>query len=441
MIHGPGGEYVPPRIPVTQIHDGERTLSMNQSAVADSVGLHVVLEESEHEYREHGDRNLSRNENPYATEKSFRGLTPQQHNNTPNTHQDYVEYKSPHTTHTAQTARPSSEKTRNPVEGGIYVNSAREKSIRPESDKVMLNEDESTLFSEEESFLHGGRAKTIAHRDWESGKTVGAYRDREYAVFFLANLAVVAFCFILFRFILGDHSSPAQHSFLGRDVSIALYFSGTIALGLAFLWLAVLKVASDILIKAVICITFALTVALSLFSFIKGGILTGFVLLVLVGAEGLYARYVWSRAQLASATVEVTVSFTSNYPGVFIVAATSLLVQLIWLMFWSSASFHTMVYFAGSTMGQLMGLYLIFMLFWVNQVICNLVHVTIAGSFGSWYYGPRKTETTYENPTRIALNRACGKSFGSVCLGSLLVAIVRILRNVVDLLKRGYRSK
>ena len=107
---------------------------MNQSAVADSVGLHVVLEESEHEYREHGDRNLSRN----ATEKSFGGLSPQQHNNTPNTHQDYVEYKSPHTTHTAQTARPTSEKTRTPVEGGIYENNAREKDIRPESAKVRV---------------------------------------------------------------------------------------------------------------------------------------------------------------------------------------------------------------------------------------------------------------------------------------------------------------
>merc|ERR1711977_619465 len=79
------------------------------------------------------------------------------------------------------------------------------------------------------------------------------------------------------------------------------------------------------------------------------------------------------------------------------------------------------------------------MLFWGVQVLKNLVHVTIAGSFASWYFRfPHNQEAT---PTVTALRRACTISFGSVCLGSLVVAIVRALRTFAGAAHQGVKNR
>merc|ERR1711959_240499 len=77
-------------------------------------------------------------------------------------------------------------------------------------------------------------------------------------------------------------------------------------------------------------------------------------------------------------------------------------------------------------MGRLLVVYLICILFWVIQVLKNIVHVTTCGSFASWYF--RYPNNPEASPTINALKKACTTSFGSVALGSLLVAVVRCLR-------------
>jgi len=306
---------------------------------------------------------------------------------------------------------------------------ARHVDLSLENAKIMLDEEEEAeLFPEGESLLHGGGTKAVTYRDWT------------FATMFLANLAAVVVFFVIFQ-VLGRHqnSQQSKHRMLGRDVSVALYGSGMIALGFAFLWLGVLKVAAQILIKAAILFSLAVTFSVAVFSFAKGGIMSGIGLLLLVVLEAIYCKQVWARADLAAATIGVTVSFTSQYPAVFLVAAASLGVQLLWLLLWSTTSYNAMVYFGGNTTGQLLALYFILMLFWGVQVLKNLVHVTIAGSFASWYFRfPHHQET---NPTLTALVRACTTSFGSVCLGSLVVAIVRTLRTFAHAAHQGSKNR
>jgi len=197
------------------------------------------------------------------------------------------------------------------------------------------------------------------------------YRDWTFATLFLGNIGVILVLFVVFHFLNRNGSTPSQHRMLGRDVSIALYGSGMISLGFAFLWLGVLKVAAHVLIKAAVVFSVAVTFAVATFSFAKGGILGGLGLLLLAGLELVYAKYVWPRAELAAATIGVTVSFTSQYPGIFVVAAVSLGVQLLWLLLWSSTSYNVMVYFGGNSTGQILALYFIFMLFWGVQVLID----------------------------------------------------------------------
>lgn len=53
-------------------------------------------------------------------------------------------------------------------------------------------------------------------------------------------------------------------------------------------------------------------------------------------------------------------------------------------------------------------------------MIKNVVHVTCAGTMASWYF-----VTNEPNVVASAFRRACTFSFGTICFGSLIVAVLR----------------
>ena len=61
------------------------------------------------------------------------------------------------------------------------------------------------------------------------------------------------------------------------------------------------------------------------------------------------------------------------------------------------------------------------------QVIRNVVHMSCAGVTVVWYFGIRVV-----SPLMHGFCRATTKSFGSICLGSLLVAVVQVSCRVME---------
>ena len=63
------------------------------------------------------------------------------------------------------------------------------------------------------------------------------------------------------------------------------------------------------------------------------------------------------------------------------------------------------------------------------QVLQNVVHVTITGVACTWYFMSRNMPSY---PTLGALRRSLTSSFGSICLGSLVVALLQLLRAIAS---------
>lgn len=85
--------------------------------------------------------------------------------------------------------------------------------------------------------------------------------------------------------------------------------------------------------------------------------------------------------------------------------------------------------------GKVIGL-LIFITFagyWITEVIKNVIHVSVSGVYGSWYFCSKKPGGFPKGSTRGAFNRAMTYSFGSISFGSLLVAIVQVLRQACSI--------
>lgn len=83
------------------------------------------------------------------------------------------------------------------------------------------------------------------------------------------------------------------------------------------------------------------------------------------------------------------------------------------------------------------GLYLVFMFYWTSEVIKNVVHITIAGVFGTFYFlgvadPSGRVDVPVKNPTVQAAKRALTTSLGPNCYGSLLIAIIQLVRFIVN---------
>ncbi|TQS38093.1 hypothetical protein Golomagni_01406 [Golovinomyces magnicellulatus] len=94
---------------------------------------------------------------------------------------------------------------------------------------------------------------------------------------------------------------------------------------------------------------------------------------------------------------------------------------------------------ASCSQGKVIGL-LIFISFagyWITEVIKNVIHVSISGVYGSWYFCSQKPGGFPKGSTRGAFKRAMTYSFGSISFGSLLVAIVQMLRQACSIAQQN----
>ena len=84
---------------------------------------------------------------------------------------------------------------------------------------------------------------------------------------------------------------------------------------------------------------------------------------------------------------------------------------------------------------DLPGMFVLFILmfYWSGEVFQNCVHTVACGVAGSWYF----VRDAASNPTLGALRRTLTYSFGSVCLGSLLVALLKTIRFLLRYAQRA----
>ena len=72
---------------------------------------------------------------------------------------------------------------------------------------------------------------------------------------------------------------------------------------------------------------------------------------------------------------------------------------------------------------------MLFVCFWALFVIKNIVHVTVAGSVASW-----KVKSSAPCITTTSWIRSLTLSLGSICFGSLIVAILETIKQFLNFL-------
>lgn len=161
-----------------------------------------------------------------------------------------------------------------------------------------------------------------------------------------------------------------------------------------------------------------------------------------------FAFYTWiPRIPFSSLMLRTSVDVARRHGHVFLVSLLSGLVGLVLAGLFSVTLVSIYVRFEPSTdnphcaaggcsKATLIGLvaYATFAMFWMSEWLKNTAHCTVAGVFGSWYFCPRSVPRA---ATRGALRRSLTYSFGSISFGSLLVAVIQLLRQLCSVARQG----
>eukprot|EP00658_Telonema_sp_P-2_P001446 TRINITY_DN1053_c0_g3_i2.p1 TRINITY_DN1053_c0_g3~~TRINITY_DN1053_c0_g3_i2.p1 ORF type:complete len:519 (+),score=97.68 TRINITY_DN1053_c0_g3_i2:181-1737(+) len=268
------------------------------------------------------------------------------------------------------------------------------------------------------------------------------YQDVAFAIAFVANFIVlVGLCFAYHR-VLDDHGGAEGgmvhvhdgNKYIDKPVFDGVLVAGGIAVGFAVAWYFMIRTFAKQLIWAGIILTVVVLGVGALAALIAGNMVVALVLLAFCGIQILYCWCVRNRIALAATMTEIAAEVGGHFPGMFAVAGAWIGVNLVTLFVWLLSAYYTLYHLnniekasGGAMYGA--GCYFVLSLYWIAYVNIYVVHCTAAGVFGHWYFqvhedNPSTLDTA---PTTPALKRATSTSFGSVCFGALVIAVIELM--------------
>jgi len=150
-----------------------------------------------------------------------------------------------------------------------------------------------------------------------------------------------------------------------------------------------------------------------------------------------------SRIAFAAVMMDLASTVTSAYWGALVVALGGIGVLTGVLTLWGYSALMVLsitaddadAHPAANTMAYV---FYAFCMFWIVFVKRYVVHCTSAGCMGTWYFQVSEGATSLPAAAWGSLKRACTTSFGSVCYGALIIAVIETLEMVM---RQGQSSK
>lgn len=245
---------------------------------------------------------------------------------------------------------------------------------------------------------------------------------------------VVFFVFVGFgsTVVVDPAKDGSTHVHSGVAFLAGVSLVGGFGLSLVYFWL--MNTAAGRLIKVQCVAYIVMCLFVVVVCFFNFQWLTGIIILILTA---LFAFMLWSRRHhipFAALMLETVTDIVKKYPGMIVSGVVGMIVQAIFSACFLSALIGCNYRWPDHTYA--IDLTLLFIYYWFNQVVSNVIHVTCSGVYGTYYFlgisdGGGHVNVNVVNPTIKSAKRAMTTSFGSVCYGSLLIAIIQTIRAVI----------
>eukprot|EP00527_Entomoneis_sp_CCMP2396_P004820 CAMPEP_0198137520 /NCGR_PEP_ID=MMETSP1443-20131203/992_1 /TAXON_ID=186043 /ORGANISM="Entomoneis sp., Strain CCMP2396" /LENGTH=509 /DNA_ID=CAMNT_0043798973 /DNA_START=99 /DNA_END=1628 /DNA_ORIENTATION=+ len=265
-------------------------------------------------------------------------------------------------------------------------------------------------------------------------------RDPIFAVLFYANIVAILVVAIIYGpDALQTDDDNAQEN---QDYEGYVYASLIMAFVSFFAsagGLAIMMCIPETLIKVALISTVVLAGVWMVIAFLTGNIGLGIIGLIFFAITCCYAYFVWSRIPFATINLVTAMRAVTRNAGVIGFAYIITAVAAGWCICWTVAfvGVFDKTYECDENgencdnpnYGYLFLLFLAF--FFGQQVLQNTVHVVTAGTVGHWWFEPSEAQGCCSAAVVGSFIRATTTSFGSICFGSFIVAVIRALEALV----------
>ena len=250
-----------------------------------------------------------------------------------------------------------------------------------------------------------------------------------YLIVMGSFIAMAGFCLSKLTFT-SDPSSIWSDT-VCTNFFLILGVSALVGFGLSLLYLVLIHKAAGILIYVTIVGSVLLWLGGSIYFFIIG-VFGAAILCLLFSLLSAFIYFLWRRRiPFAVVMLKTVTHVTGKYPATIVAAVVGLLVGIVFYAFWVLVMLGAFQTWGNSTASWVSFLvYAAFVLYWNAQIIKNVVHVTVSGVFAS-HYLRYDTGQMPRQPTARAARRALSYSFGSICFGSLIIALIQTVRTLV----------
>ncbi|KAF9909229.1 putative choline transporter, neither null mutation nor overexpression affects choline transport, partial [Lobosporangium transversale] len=148
----------------------------------------------------------------------------------------------------------------------------------------------------------------------------------------------------------------------------------------------------------------------------------------------LYRSYYPHSVMLSTVT-----AISKEYPATFALAFLGLFLQIAYSIYFMTVIAGTYdLYYDPVTRSapaklQVLIVFCFFSFYWTSQVLANIVHTTVCGVYATYYFMKGSPQGMTKSPTIESLKRSCTTSIGSICFGSLIIAVIQTLRAIANM--------
>ncbi|OQR95213.1 hypothetical protein ACHHYP_00183 [Achlya hypogyna] len=304
------------------------------------------------------------------------------------------------------------------------------------------------------------------------------YRDWPFAILFIGNVVAMIVLLVtwgipVLKNTSGTSSKSNSNSLLSdKEMRTVLIYSGAMAVVAAVLSFVML---SFMVRFASGMITFSLWFGVGLnviflgYALVKQQYALAIIAAIFALLSLCYAYAVRDRIPFAAANLRTAAGAIKKHASTYCVAFTSLIMQIIWVGIWATAALGLANHLSESqdspvnagglannakctysyqcasnncvknyceapslkSTSYVAYFFMLIAFFWGLTVVKNVTHATVAGTVATWWYSNNS-----DGATGASLKRSLTTSFGSICLGSLIVAILQALRQLAEEARR-----
>ena len=236
------------------------------------------------------------------------------------------------------------------------------------------------------------------------------------------------------------------------NTNTLILFAFVIVLGLALSFLIVVyaRLAPKLFIISGLILNVVLGLGTCIFYFVEHYYSAAVVFLVFTLITAFCYWSCRARIPFSATVLEITIDVMKRYPSTLITSFFGIIISGAFSVLFSAVVVGIYVKYSpnsgneacskgggGCSNSKVVGL-LVFVFFagyYITEVIKNIIHVCIAGVYGTWYYLSGSDQGEPKHPALGALKRAFTYCFGSICFGSLIVSIINFIRGAVQVAK------